>query len=84
MDKGFTKLDGKGPGGSESLENIQIVFHPEAIVNIPLDIVDLIVNVKSMSISSTYLWSLIPVGIAVIAFLPMGNERLDVTKNHRA
>ena len=43
-------------------------------------IVDVIVNVISMSISATYLWSLIPVGIAVITVLSIGTERLDVIK----
>ena len=80
MVEGFAKLDGNGPGDSESLGNIQIVFQPEARVNIPLDIVDVIVNAMSTSISATYLWSLIPVGVAVIAVLSMSNERLVVTK----
>lgn len=80
MSTGFAKLGGSGQGGPESLGNIQTVFQPEARANIPPDILDVIVNAMSTSISATYLWSLIPVGIAVIAVFYMGNERLDVTK----
>ena len=66
--------------GQNHSEIYKPVFQPETRVNIPPDILDVIVNAMSTSISATYLWSLIPVGIAVIAVFYMGNDRLDVTK----
>ena len=80
MTTGFAKLGGEGQGGSDLLGNIQTVFQPVARANIPPDILDVIVSAMSTSISATYLWSLIPVAIAIIAVFYMGNERLDVTK----
>ena len=76
MTIGFAKLGGGGQDIRGSIGNIQTVFQPETRANIPPDILDVIVNAMSTSISTTFFWSLIPVGIAIIAVFYMGNEKL--------
>lgn len=76
MAEGFANLGGSGEGSPESFGNIQSVFQPETRANIPPDILEVIVNAMSTSISTTFFWSLIPVTISIIAVFYMGNERL--------
>ena len=76
MAEGFANLEGSGKSSPESFGNIQSVFQPETRANIPPDILEVIVNAMSTSISTTFFWSLIPVTISIIAVFYMGNERL--------
>lgn len=76
MKVGFAKLAGGSKESAGFMENVQTAFQPETRANIPPDILDVIVNAMSTSIATTFLWSLIPVGIAVIAVFFMGDERL--------
>ncbi|WP_017381475.1 MDR family MFS transporter [Paenisporosarcina sp. TG-14] len=76
------KLDGSGQDAANTIENLQTVFQPEQRASIPTDILEVIVNAMSNSISTTFLLSLIPISIAFIAVYYMGNERLEVKKKN--
>lgn len=78
MATGFAKLPGNGAGGVESFGNIQNAFLPETRKMIPADVLDVITYAMSHSISSTFLWALIPVAISIFAVFYMGPERLEV------
>ncbi|WOV86790.1 MDR family MFS transporter [Sporosarcina oncorhynchi] len=78
MATGFAKLSGNGGSGVESFGNIQNAFLPETRKMIPPDVLDVITNAMSHSISSTFLWALIPVAISIFAVFYMGPERLEV------
>ncbi|MET0787170.1 MAG: MFS transporter, partial [Paenisporosarcina sp.] len=74
------KLGASGNQASNTVENLQTVFQPEQRAQIPSNILDVIVHAMSNSISATFLWSLIPIAIAVVAVYFMGNEKLEVPK----
>ncbi len=74
------KLESSGQNASKTIENLQTVFQPEQRASIPSNILDVIVQAMSNSISSTFFWSLIPIAIAFIAVYFMGNERLELSK----
>lgn len=78
LTSGFAKLPGDAAGGIESFGNIQNVFLPETRKTIPPNILEVITNAMSESISSTFFWALIPVAISIIAVFYMGPERLEV------
>jgi EmrB/QacA subfamily drug resistance transporter len=72
------KLGGSGQEASNTIDNLQTVFQPEQRKMIPENILDVIVNAMSNSISTTFLWSLIPIAIAIVAVFFMGSEKLEV------
>lgn len=76
-----TKLGASGNQAASTIDNLQTVFQPEQRAQIPSNILEVIVNAMSNSISATFLWSLIPIAIAVVAVYFMGNEKLEVSKN---
>lgn len=73
-------LGHSGLASSNTLDNLQTVFQPEQRASIPPNILEIIVNAMSNSISATFLWSLIPIALAIVAVFFMGNEKLEVTK----
>lgn len=66
---------------TKTIDNLQTVFQPEQREMIPPTILEVIVNAMSNSISATFLWSLIPITIAIVAVYFMGNEKLEVSKD---
>lgn len=74
------KLSASGDQAASTIDNLQTVFQPEQRAKIPSTILEVIVNAMSNSISATFLWSLIPIGIAIVAVYFMGNEKLEVSK----
>lgn len=76
-----TNLGASGDQAASTIDNLQTVFQPEQRAQIPSNILEVIVNAMSNSISATFLWSLIPIAIAVVAVYFMGNEKLEVSKN---
>lgn len=76
-----TKLGASRDQAASTIDNLQTVFQPEQRAQIPSNILEVIVNAMSNSISATFLWSLIPIAIAVVAVYFMGNEKLEVSKN---
>ncbi|WP_203363946.1 MDR family MFS transporter [Bacillus sp. REN10] len=78
--EGFTSMGGPAGGHVPSSDNLQSIFQPEQRAMIPKEVLDVIVEAMSHSISTTFLWALIPIGISAIAVFAMGNERLNVPK----
>lgn len=74
------KLGASGDQAASTIDNLQTVFQPEQRALIPSNILEVIVNAMSNSISATFLWSLIPIAIAIVAVYYMGNEKLEVSK----
>jgi len=74
------KLGSSDQGASNTIDNLQTVFQSEQRAEIPPNILDVIINAMSNSISATFFWSLIPIAIAIIAVFFMGNEKLEVEK----
>ncbi|RFU61052.1 MDR family MFS transporter [Peribacillus glennii] len=74
-----------GPGGQESsminMEDPQQLFHPEERAKIPDFILDKIVDAISDSITATFLIALVPIVLAAVFVLLMGNGRVETTKS---
>ncbi|UPM55814.1 MDR family MFS transporter [Gottfriedia acidiceleris] len=64
-------------GAPQDFSNINQAFTPEAAKLIPAPILTKITDVFSTSIAHTFLWTLVPVGLALISIFLMGNERLS-------
>lgn len=77
------KLGGSTGADSFGIENVQTVFQPEQRAQIPENVLEVIVNAMSNSISATFLWSLVPIAIAVAAVFFMGDEQLEVERKRR-
>ncbi|MBW7476428.1 MFS transporter [Paenibacillus oenotherae] len=67
-----------GSGGPDqaSLGNIRELLSPEKRAEIPQDTMDVIINNLSSSISTMFLWAVIPAGLAFAVILFMGQARL--------
>lgn len=72
---GFAKLP---YGDNSAVGSIQNAFLPEVRKTIPEDILNVMTNAMSNSISTTFLWALIPVAISILAVFYMGPERLII------
>lgn len=77
------KLDEGAGGPAFNLESIQTLFQPEQRAQIPNDVLSVVTQAMSNSISATFFWSLIPIAIAAAAVYFMGDERLEVQQNKK-
>ncbi|MCL6456792.1 MAG: MFS transporter, partial [Gorillibacterium sp.] len=69
------------PGGSGfSMDDPQALFKSDVRAQIPPDILKKIVGAMSDSITHMFLLALIPIGIAAITVILMGNARVQVAK----
>ncbi|WP_312092900.1 MDR family MFS transporter [Niallia sp.] len=59
------------------------ILSPEARAHIPADILKQITQVLSDSISSTFLWTFVPLAISFIFILYMSNEKITDSKLHQ-
>ncbi|MEH6937471.1 MDR family MFS transporter [Bacillus sp. JJ664] len=66
-------------GNSGAPQNLDInqALTPEASKMIPAPVLEKISEVFATSIAHTFLWTLIPVGLAMISIFLMGNEKLS-------
>ena len=80
--KGFKSTDGTNEDGGSSfnLEDPQQLFQCGEREKIPDVILDKIVNAMSDSITTMFLLALIPIAIAVVIVLMMGNTRVVAAK----
>jgi len=70
-------------GGSVNLANLpdpREIFDAEVRTTIPAQVLDKIIDAMSISISHIFLFSLIPIGIAVVVVLFMGKARITLNK----
>ncbi|MFF2481992.1 MDR family MFS transporter [Paenibacillus sp. NPDC058071] len=63
-------------GGAPQTDNARQLLAPETRANIPQEVMDKIVNTLSHSISTTFLWSLVPAVLALAAVLLMGRSSM--------
>lgn len=72
-------LGGMGaPGGAAELGNARELLSPERRASIPTEVMNKIVDALSSSISTTFLWAVIP-AVLIIAVVPfMGNTRMII------
>ncbi|MCM3719049.1 MDR family MFS transporter [Fictibacillus phosphorivorans] len=71
-------LQGKGEAAKGAFTNIdpQKVFQPEERAKIPNEILESITASVSDSISTVFMYALIPIGISAVVVFMMGNERV--------
>ncbi|WP_274648557.1 MDR family MFS transporter [Paenibacillus humicola] len=72
----FDGQTGAAAGGL--LGDTRELLSPEKRAAIPKDVLDKIIGALSSSVSTMFLWALIPAGLAFIAILYMGNARLEI------
>jgi len=75
----FDNIGGNNAQAMAQLNDPQQLFQSGARENIPDEILDKIVNAMSESITNTFMLALIPIAIAAILVLMMGNARVEVT-----
>ncbi|MGN7939968.1 MDR family MFS transporter [Virgibacillus sp. 6R] len=86
QNNGFTEklkyeFDNIGDNNAQAMAQLndpQQLFQSGARENIPDEILDKIVNAMSESITNTFMLALIPIAIAAILVLMMGNARVEV------
>lgn len=66
------------PGGSFTGGDPRTIFEASERVKIPAPILDKIVDAMSISITSIFAWSLVPIGIAFVVVLFMGNAKVTL------
>ncbi|WP_040953059.1 MDR family MFS transporter [Gorillibacterium massiliense] len=80
MTNAFKDMAGGGQSSANfSSGNIQELFKSGARSQIPADILHRIVGAMSDSITGTFLLALIPIGVAAVVVLLMGNARIQAT-----
>jgi hypothetical protein len=62
------------PGGV--LADPRMLLSPEARVHIPAPVLDKLTSVLSTSIGTTFVWALVPAGLALVSVLCMSGERM--------
>jgi EmrB/QacA subfamily drug resistance transporter len=67
---------GQAPQGG-MLKDPRALLSPEARMHIPKPVLEKITSVLSTSIAHTFMWSLLPAALALVAVLCMSNERLN-------
>ncbi|RTE06318.1 MDR family MFS transporter [Paenibacillus whitsoniae] len=73
---------GAGLAQNPAMTDPRVLLAPEARAQIPAPVLDKITAALSSSITTTFLWALIPTAIAVIMALAMSKERLTESVEH--
>ena len=81
---GMTEAFAGGGGAGPMTDNARELLSPEKRAEIPPAIMDKIVAALSESVSATFLWSIIPAGLAFICVLMMGSEGMKDLIGKRA
>lgn len=68
---------GAAPGG-ESFGDIRKSLSPETRANIPKPVLDKIIHALTSSITTMFLWALIPAVLALVSVTFMGNEHMEL------
>ncbi|CAM3842596.1 MDR family MFS transporter [Cohnella lubricantis] len=71
----FSGMPGGAPSG-DSFGNIRESLTSEKRAAIPKDVLDRIVDAMSSSITTMFLWAIIPAALAIVAVMTMGKERM--------
>ncbi|MGE7920097.1 MDR family MFS transporter [Viridibacillus sp. NPDC093762] len=79
--EGFKSLGESANSAMFNIGDIRQIFEPSVREKIPAEILDVIVNAMSNSVTHVFLLALIPIVIAVVFVFMMGNSRVIVTDN---
>ncbi|MGG1635810.1 MDR family MFS transporter [Paenibacillus sp. NRS-1760] len=71
--KGMTDAFAGGEGAAPMTENARELLSPEKRADIPAPVMEKIVAALSDSVSTTFVWSIVPAGLALVCVLMMGN-----------
>ncbi|WP_339203435.1 MDR family MFS transporter [Paenibacillus sp. FSL K6-3182] len=71
--KGMTDAFAGGEGAAPMTENARELLSPEKRAEIPAPVMEKIVAALSDSVSTTFVWSIVPAGLALVCVLMMGN-----------
>ncbi|MEK4092811.1 MDR family MFS transporter [Viridibacillus sp. FSL H8-0110] len=77
--EGFKSLGESANSAMFNVGDIRQIFEPSVREKIPAEILDVIVNAMSNSVTHVFLLALIPIVIAVVFVYMMGNSRVIVT-----
>ncbi|EFM10372.1 drug resistance transporter, EmrB/QacA subfamily [Paenibacillus curdlanolyticus YK9] len=70
--------------GTDQFGDVRQLLSPENRAQIPTDVMDKIVDALSSSISTMFLWAIIPAGLSLVAVFFMGNDRLIIPSRGQA
>lgn len=68
---------------TNALGDSRAILSESARSQIPSQILDKIIDALSSSIVQTFMWALVPAGLAFIFIFFMGNERMVIKNNKR-
>ncbi|MGF9977183.1 MDR family MFS transporter [Viridibacillus arvi] len=77
--EGFKSLGESANSAMFNVGDIRQIFEPSVREKIPAEILDVIVNAMSNSVTHVFLLALIPIVLAVVFVFMMGNSRVIVT-----
>jgi EmrB/QacA subfamily drug resistance transporter len=75
---------GQSPVNAEMLSDPHVLLSPATRASIPTPVLEQVTAALSDSIAHTFLWALIPAGLAFVFALLMGSERLEAAGRTRA
>jgi hypothetical protein len=78
MNDAFAGTGGAPGADGGAFGNTRELLSPEKRAAIPPEVMDKIVDSLSSSISTMFLWALIPAGLALVTVMFMGNSRLII------
>jgi len=70
----MTEAFAGGEGATPMTENARELLSPDKRAEIPAPVMEKIVAALSDSVSATFVWSIIPAGLALVCVLMMGNK----------
>ncbi|WP_053365388.1 MDR family MFS transporter [Bacillus sp. FJAT-27245] len=80
LEKAFSDFPGAGAGNPMNISDPRQIFSGEGRARIPENILEIIVNAMSDSITYIFLLTLIPIAVAAITIFFMGNARVEINK----
>ncbi|MGE7623898.1 MDR family MFS transporter [Viridibacillus sp. NPDC096237] len=81
LSEGFKGMGESANSAMFNVGDIRQIFEPSVREKIPTEVLDIIVNAMSSSVTHVFLLALIPIIIAVVFVFMMGNSRVIVTDN---
>ena len=78
LSEGFKDMGGNADAVMANMGDIRQIFQPSVRAELPTEVLGIIVNAMSKSITHVYLLALIPIGIAFFFVFLMGNSRVTI------
>ncbi|MBK3497220.1 MFS transporter [Viridibacillus sp. YIM B01967] len=81
LTEGFKSMGESANSAMFNVGDIRQIFEPSVREKIPAEVLDIIVNAMSSSVTHVFLLALIPIIIAVVFVFMMGNSRVPITND---